>query len=281
MQFSEADIASRGILGTPWTGRESDDALVTAVRQAGNVIVAVEASSEGLIDAARNVQPPLDGVASLDRAWPLRGFAERRPLLTPPFPALAGAVRGVGHARLAYNLDGPARRYVPFVEVQGTIVPSLPVAAALAVAGVTPADVLATRSMLHLGNRRIPWVEEVVPDFYGPPQTVYRPLVPFRGPTIRADGTQTFRSYSFQDLVLAEQQLLDGQTPHLNPAVFKDQIVVVGVSAEGLKDTFTTPFGEGQMPGAMSSTPTSSMRCSAAAASRRPRRGSGPPPCSA
>ena len=250
VQFSEADKATRDIMGTPWTGQESDDALVASVKQAGNVIVAVQASSEGLVDASRNVQPPLDGVASLDRVWPISGFAERRPLLTPPFPDLARAVGGVGHARLAYDLDGPARRYVPFVEVAGRVVPSLPVAAAIAVTGVTPDRVTASRSTLHLGERRVPWVEQVVPDFYGPAQTVYRPLVPFRGPTMRTDGTPTFRSYSFQDLVLAEQQILDGQTPHLDPAIFKDQIVVVGVSAEGLKDTFTTPFGEGQMPGA-------------------------------
>lgn len=250
VQFSEADTASRDILGTPWTGKESDDALVQSVRQAGNVIVAVEASSEGLVDASKNVQAPLTGVASLDRDWPLRGYAERRPLLTPPFPDLAAAVRGVGHARLAYDLDGPARRYVPFVEVAEKIVPSLPMAAAIAVTGVTPERVSATRATLRLGERRVPWIAQVVPDFYGPPQTVFRPLVPFRGPTMRADGTPSFPSYSFQDLVLAEQQILDGQTPHLDPSVFKDQIVVVGVSAEGLKDTFTTPFGEGQMPGA-------------------------------
>ncbi len=250
VQFSEEDKASREILGTPWTGQESDDALVSSVRQAGNVIVAVQASSEGLVDERQNVQPPLDGVASLDRVFPLKGFAERRPLLTPPFPALAGAVRAVGHARLAYDLDGPARRYVPFVEVAGKVVPSLPVAAAIEALGIRPDAVFGNRTVLHLGERRVPWVEQVVPDFYGPAQTVYRPLVPFRGPTMRADGTPTFRSYSFQDLVLAEQQILDGQPPHLDPAVFKDQIVVVGVSAEGLKDTFTTPFGEGQMPGA-------------------------------
>ncbi len=250
VQFSEADTASREILGTPWTGRESDAVLVDAVRKAGNVVLAVEASSEGLVDAAKNVQPPLDGVASLDCAWPLHGFAERRPLLTPPFRELARAARAVGHARLAYDLDGPARRYVPFVEVAGTVVPSLPVAAAIAALGIEPAQVSASRSTLHLGQRRVPWVEQVVPDYYGPAQTVYRPLVPFRGPTRRADGTPSFPSYSFQDLVLAEQQILDGQTPHLDPAIFKNQIVVVGVSAEGLKDTFTTPFGEGQMPGA-------------------------------
>lgn len=248
--FSEADTATSQILGTTWTGQESDDALVESVRSAGNVILAVEASSEGLLDASKNVQPPLDGVASLEQRWPVDGFAERRPLLTPPFAALAGAALGVGHARLAYDTDGPARRYVPFVDVAGRNVPSLPVAAFLAARGLSPGEVSANQSALTLGGLLVPWVEQVVPDFYGPAQTVYRPMVPFRGPTLRADHTPTFRSYSFQDLILAEQQLLDGQTPNVDPAVFKDQIVVVGVNAEGLKDTFTTPFAEGQMPGA-------------------------------
>jgi len=96
----------------------------------------------------------------------------------------------------------------------------------------------------------VPWIEQVVPDYYGPSQTVWRPLVPFRGPTMRADHTASFTSYSFQDIFLAEQQVLAGEAPHLDPALFKDQIVVVGLTAEGLRDLFTTPFGEGRMPGA-------------------------------
>ena len=248
--FSEEAKGTSDIGGTTWTGKESDDALVASVTRAGNVILAAEASSEGLVDSSQNVQPPLADIPSLLTRWPLTGFAERRPLLTPPFPALARAARGIGHARLAYDPDGPARRYVPFVEVAGHVVPSLPVAAALAVRGVGPDQVSASRAALTLGAVRVPWVEQVVPDYYGPAQTVWRGLVPFRGPTMRADLTPTFPSYSFQDLFLAEQQLLAGQTPHLDPAVFKDRIVVVGVTAEGLKDIFTTPFGEGNMPGA-------------------------------
>ena len=115
--FSEEAKGTTDIGGTTWTGAESDDALVQAVAKAGNVILAAEASSEGLIDASQNVQPRLDGIPSLQTRWPLTGFAERRPLLMPPFPALARAARGIGHARLAYDADGPARRYVPFVEV--------------------------------------------------------------------------------------------------------------------------------------------------------------------
>jgi len=248
--FSEEAKGTADIGGTVWTGKESDDALVASVAKAGNVILAAEASSEGLVDASQNVQVPLDGIPALQARWPIHGFAERRPLLTPPFAALARAARGIGHARFAYDPDGPARRYVPFVEVAGHVVPSLPVAAMLAARAVRPEQVSASRAALTLGPTRVPWVEQVVPDYYGPAQTVWRGLVPFRGPTMRADRTPTFPYYSFQDVFLAEQQILAGETPHLDPAVFKDRIVVVGVTAEGLKDIFTTPFGEGTMPGA-------------------------------
>jgi adenylate cyclase len=247
--FSEADKGKHDVLGTEWTGPESDQALVDAVQAAGNVILAAEASSEDTVNGGE-VAPSLASVPSLAARWPVEGFAEKRPLLVPPFPALAAAARGVGHARTVYDLDGPLRRSVPFVQVGDHVVPSLPVGAALLAAGTLPGAVSASRAQLRLGEALVPWIEQVVPDYYGPAQTVWRPLVPFRGPTLKADGQPTFRSYSFQDLFLAEQQLLAGETPHLDPAVFKDQIVVVGVTAQGLMDLFTTPFGEGRMPGA-------------------------------
>ena len=248
--FSEGDKASTDIGGTVWSGAESDQALVDAVKAAGNVILVAEASSETTVVANADARPSLDGIPSLSARWPVEGFAERRPMLVPPFPALAQAARGIGHARVAYDLDGPWRRYIPFVVVDDRVVPSLPLAAALTARGLAPAQVAASRAALQLGDARVPWIEQVVPDYYGPSQTVWRPLVPFRGPTMRADHTASFTSYSFQDIFLAEQQVLAGETPHLDPALFKDQIVVVGLTAEGLRDLFTTPFGEGRMPGA-------------------------------
>ncbi len=248
--FSEADRGRHDVLGTEWTGAESDEAFVDAVKAAGNVIFAAESSSEGTVNGGGEQQPPLTGIPSLSTRWPVADFAERRPLLVPPFPALAAAARGVGHARTALDLDGPLRRSVPFVQVGDVVVPSLAMTAALLASGTPPDRVAASRSQLRIGDVHVPWIEQVVPDYYGPAQTVWRPLVPYRGPTLKADGKPTFRSYSFQDLFLAEQQLLDNQTPHLDPKTFADQIVVVGVTAEGLRDLFTTPLGEGRMPGA-------------------------------
>lgn len=79
--FSEGDKATTDIGGTSWTGAESDQALVDAVREAGNVILVAEASSETTVQDNAEAAPSLDGIAALSVRWPLQGFAERRPLL--------------------------------------------------------------------------------------------------------------------------------------------------------------------------------------------------------
>ena len=54
---------------------------------------------------------------------------------------------------------------------------------------------------------------------------------------------------SFYDLFRAQQQILEGQKPGVDPALFKDRIVIVGVNADGLHEVFTTPFPEGEING--------------------------------
>jgi adenylate cyclase len=60
-----------------------------------------------------------------------------------------------------------------------------------------------------------------------------------------------FTSYEVRHLLASEEQLQSGQTPLVDPAVFKDKIVFVGLASSGLVDVFSTPFGveNGNMPG--------------------------------
>ena len=73
-------------------------------------------------------------------------------------------------------------------------------------------------------------------------------LIRFTGP-VMADGKPTYQDYSFYDLFYSELQLAAGEKPEVDPAVFRDKIVVVGTTAAGLHDLFTVPFAEGKMPG--------------------------------
>jgi adenylate cyclase len=68
-------------------------------------------------------------------------------------------------------------------------------------------------------------------------------LIPYRGPSQTPGRPATFDYFSFYDLFYSEQQILEGQTPEVDPSLFKDRIVVIGATASGTFDTFPTPWG--------------------------------------
>jgi hypothetical protein len=67
-------------------------ALVESTKKAGNVVHIAEASSGALADPTRAIKPSLDAPA-LNLPVPQVGCAEPRPIVTPPFPALAAGRR--------------------------------------------------------------------------------------------------------------------------------------------------------------------------------------------
>jgi adenylate cyclase len=262
--FAEADRSKFMVGETEWTGEESDQALVEATERAGNVVHVAEAASAELQDPARAIGQALGEVPGLNRPFTVDGCVERRPQITPPFPALAKAARAIGHSLVVYDADGPLRRVIPFVRVRRAatgspqaptaetehVVPSLPLAAMMMADGLTPEAVGVREGVLAVGAARVPLVTELVPDYYGPASPACRALLPWRGPTRRADGTPTFTSYSFYNLFYSQQQVLEQVAPEIPPETFRGKVVVVGVAAEGLRDVFVTPFAEGRMPGA-------------------------------
>ena len=222
--FAERDIRKFMVADTEWTGDESDAALVDSSRRAGNVIHAAEAASIELVDPSRALAENLDAPA-LNVRLSQGGCVERRPRVTPPFPALAQASRGIGHTLLTLDSDGPVRRIAPIVQIGERTLPSFSMATVMAT-GEAP-------------------VMRVEPG----PDGQCSALIPWRGPAYNAAGVPTFTSYSFYDLFYSQQQLIEGQKPGIDPALFKDRIVVVGVNAEGLHEVFTTPFPVGEING--------------------------------
>ena len=222
--FAERDLRTFNVGDTEWTGEESDAALVESTKKAGNVVHAAEASSVELVDPTRAMKENFDAPA-LNVLLPPTDCVEPRPRLTPPFPALAAASKGIGHTLLPLDANGAVRRLPPFVQVGERVFPSMSAAMVMA-AGMKP--VLAPRidETQHC-NVMIPW----------------------RGPAENASGQPTFASFSFYDVFYAEQQLLEGQKPAIDPAQFKNRIVIVGATAEGLNEAFTTSFARGEING--------------------------------
>jgi adenylate cyclase len=233
------------------SGSRSDGALVESVRQAGNVILAASASSEGLMTAARQPDagpPMLPGVVY--RPGP--GFQER-PVLDLPFDDLKAAAAGIGHTVLIKDTDGSARRQLPFIEYHQTSVPSLGLAAAL-LAERVPADAvrLERSNALRIGALTLPLLEEPAPpDRLGDsPKPSKQLLLSFRRAAQMPDGkVSIFPVYSFFDVLLSEDRLASGQAPPIDPAVFHDKVVFVGTSAAGLQDIFSSPLGGAGVPG--------------------------------
>ncbi len=263
--FAEADRSKFMVGDTEWTGEESDQALVEATARAGNVIHVAEAASAELLDPSKAVGAELGEVPALNLPFTVDSCVERRPQVTPPFPALARAAHAIGHSLVVYDADGPLRRVVPFVRVAQRptgvgsresggeterVIPSLPLAAMMMAGGLTPDMVGVRDGALQVGATQVPLVTELVPDYYGPSSPACRAMLPWRGPMRRTDGSPTFQSCSFYDLFYSQQQVLEGVKPQIAPDTFRDRIVVVGVAGEGLRDVFVTPFAEGRMAGA-------------------------------
>ena len=243
VSFAEADTREGFAFGGDTvSGAESDQAFIDSVKKSGNVIMLADATYEG--EAADGAAVVPDAGFTLDSP-----FVAERKIIFPPFAALADAVAGFGHNLFVLDPDGPLRHTVPFVRVGTRALPSLGLAAALKSVPLDPATIRTGRDTLHLGTTPMPVQMRTVRTADGI-QAYQWGLVDFRGPALLADmKSRPYPSYAFFDLLYSEEQILAGEKPNVDPAVFKDKIVFVGVTASGLYDVFETPFAGGKMPG--------------------------------
>jgi adenylate cyclase len=242
VMFADADTR-RGFdfASSTLSGAESDERLMKSVTAAGNVILLADATYEAAEGVGREFPDP-----GFDLDAPQ--IIERR-VVFPPFGALAGAGAGLGHNLVVLDPDGPLRHTVPFVRTGDRQLPSLGLAAALRVAAVEPADVRLEGSTLKAADRSMPLSLRRVRTQTGTDSFLWA-LVNFRGPALLEDvKSRTYPTYSAFNLLSAENQILSGDKPDIDPAEFRDKIVFVGTTATALYDVFQTPFGTVKMPG--------------------------------
>jgi len=139
--------------------------------------------------------------------------------VVPPVSVLAAAAARLGNVMQANDQDGIFRHHQPLVRHGGRLVPSLPFAAWLAV---------------H---------PEVQPRFEG-----HELVLGERRVRLDAHGRMPLRFHSGRyphvsayALLRAQAQKEAGETPELDPALFKDKVVFVSASALSLRDVRPTP----------------------------------------
>lgn len=235
--------SSTVINGQTVSGAESDEALVTAVRTAGNVVLLADATYEGT--TATPVATETERAIGLlkDVYQPGAGF-QVRPNVAVPFRELADAAAAIGHNYLFKDAQSDAaRRILPFVENRGLAVPSLGLAAALVFKEVPKADVRAEGSSMRVGDARMPILREpVAENGQASTQVLFR----LRAPVPAADGSRsTYPTYSFFDLVLSEDNVQSGRPPVIPASAFEGKVVFIGTTASGLFDRYATPFDGG------------------------------------
>ena len=224
--FLEPD--SRGafaIGGTTMSGSASDAALAASIGRAGNVVMLGDATYDGLqsgADAAALIPASLPG-----KTWKGAGSRDRPSLRLPP-RMFADRAAAIGHnALFQHERDrGTVRSFEPFLEFGDRMsVPSLGLAAALLATGQDHVDI---------------------------PRDGTRMLLNYRGPYARGvnGATPLYHTESAFDVLLSEEKAAAGEKPPIDPAVFRDKVVFVGVSAAGLHDVVVTPFNDsGSTPG--------------------------------
>jgi adenylate cyclase len=248
--LEEDKVKGHQIGAVTMSGSESDTALVESIRATGNVVMLADAVYEGAVDAEQANKP----ATWESLPYRLGPAIEERRMIVPPLQPITDVAAGLGHNFFASDDDGPARRMVPFIRQGDKYMPSLGVAAALIAGEFKPEEVLLDGRTLRIRDRRIPLIPITVKNISGAeaaPATREQltMLINYRAPTL-VDNARPYRSFEARHVIASELALLDGGKPELDPAVFKDKIVFVGLTTSGLLDVFTTPFeSTGVMPG--------------------------------
>jgi adenylate cyclase len=204
------------LFSSPSPYGESEDAeFGRGLKAFGRTVLAME--SEPGANPRRAASPPERFAVSAGTA---AAGAPARKSVRLPVPELLAGSAFLGDTTMHPDRDGVFRR-VPLVSaLDGRFYPTLPAAAAMADSGLA---LDAFRAPLRDG----------------------RFLVRFHGKSMTSDPRlKTYPAYSAGDLILAWNALQEKRKPALDPALFKDKLVFVGMSAAGLLDNRPSPIAE-------------------------------------
>ena len=213
--------------GDTWSGPESDKALADTIRKAGNVVLLADATFVGETTEKQTLPDP-------GYRLNVPGVLERR-VVFPPAGPLSGAAAALGHNFLSLDADGPVRHVVPFVRTGENAMPSLGLSAALRASGVEPVR-RAHRRPIARRRRSADAAGNAAGEYRGrrDGDALGSHPLPRSGVSARLEAAAVSALLVLRSACTRRSRLLAEQKPDIDPAVFKDKIVFVGVTAAGL-----------------------------------------------
>jgi CHASE2 domain-containing sensor protein/tRNA A-37 threonylcarbamoyl transferase component Bud32 len=200
----------------------NDQLLALAIRKAGNVVLPFYfefkgPSREGTLKIPESLSHSayllFDDLNRLATLPLLRGSS-----VFPPSPVLAEAAAALGCVNAYLDRDGVLRNDPAIISYGDLYFPSMGIQLARLYLGLSWAEVkVDSRESILLGNHLVPMDDR---GFVG---------LNYSG------GRESFPYISYKDVMQGK----------IKPELFRDKLVLVGVSAAGLHDLWTTPFGPG------------------------------------
>ncbi len=212
----------------PWS-RETYAALIDHIANSNakvaaiDILMAKESPSDTTLANSMHHMDTILAVYTPDSGgYGVEGYGLMVDKIKLPSRVLAQAATALGHVALVYDPDGVVRKVPAFIYNRKNNFPAFGVATAALWSGNSLRASVISPGHLRIGSIDIPLDSHGF--FY----------IGYRG------GPGCFPHVSAIDI-------LEGRVP---PGVFKDKVVIIGVTATGLSDEWTTPFAaQGGMTG--------------------------------
>ena len=156
------------------------------------------------------------------------------PYLRAPVAELTNRAKGVGDVKFVQDSDGIGRRIPMLIRSGNRFHPSLSLAAAASMLGITSYQMEGSDLLLSGPSiqRRIPLDSE----------GMARPLY--------FGDSGIYDKYLLLRVIKSQIKMDEGGVPYYDPALFKDKVVIIGADATELKDFRPNPFNKTNDPGA-------------------------------
>jgi len=204
---------------------DNDSKLISSVEKAGNVILPMYFTTDSPLTLPVESLPPYLEKHTLNHITK-KGEEDVHPIVeannvTAPIPGLATGSAGIGHINRSVDVDGATRWEILMIKYGKRYFPSFSLQIVMRYLNVNnQGSKIILGEGIDLSGLLIPAEESM------------KLLIRFRGP----DGS--FSRYSFFDV-------FNGK---VSPAIFKDKIILLGSTAQGIGDFVVTPVSS-NIPG--------------------------------